>query len=612
MLKRYLLVLLAIYIPLQLWGLVALINTVGSDENLLENNLIIFLPMVISSVGFGLFIAGFVKENRKRFFSSLFIGTFVLFIGQTALLNYWASEQTKETKITAFFSVLAKSVIVNSAGMPNEQDDFNSPEDLRVELVYLPGWLTLIKGERAYKNLAINSSYAKSFFNTGNENKTVVVDDKKPSVQVKKPVAKKKEVAKTQAKQIDLTKDWEGYASYLKLAAMTKTQEKEAKDFIEGLYTPHFGKVYPIFGKTHEFALSCTGKAYEILAQLNKDIPSQYSLAQGFKKEEIRNNFFKLLRENGLAFPTNWNFTSEQKLVVDISNGFCRNRDKDMSLFENQYGKKVLNNNQPFTAAEYMQLVTGIENIDSFAKVEELNEDGNLLAEMSEQNNEEPELEIEQVSPAKVAVAPVKTQKPASVNLVSYANSNVGNSGDQWFKIAIMPAIGLSMGFAFLLLNSLMFISAGLQTIKLPVFVARLTVTIVFALLVWVSKPYSQGLMLANISLQKTTYESVSYFLTNLGLTPSLSMLSANQSKQMSLHHLKRAELALSKNLLATPVSRSSLFHVTMAEYYDDSAPTKNLLATMLRRYEILGAEKSRSKLNDRYEYIKKWNGVYQ
>lgn len=561
--NRLILFLIAIYILVQLWFSAAIINTVGSDENLLNNEVLKDVSLLFTSIGFGLLLARFAKAKGTNFFIPLVFGSCIMFYGQEYVLNYWASKQSTEIKTAALTGVLAKSVFINHAGVPNEGDEFKAPEKVRIELVYLPAIVALTNNEKDYRYIAKTSSYVRTIiqeakFLTNNNN--------------------------FEAASSKINEVWNSYVDYLNLAAMTKVHEMQALKMIYK-NSRHDPSKFSFPGqKNYDFNKSCDGKANAVIAQIKDEAPRGYSLAAVLKNKRGRQKFLDAMYNHGVSFPQNWKFSSEAKLKVEIKNAICNLRDKKIKEFEQKTGKKFLNKGNPYTISEFIELITGVPNINS----------------------------LEDFDHKAFSHSARKTvSNKSSSEIINFLITKTDEHGDEWFKAAVMPAIGLSASFVFMLLNILVLIAGLMREIKVPNVYRKGVVYLFLGALIWISKPYEQGILQAGLSLQESTYRHSNYWFSSAGLTPSLTDQTDEYRTKMSKHHLSRAETALKQSLLTTPPSRSALFHVTLAKYYDKDAKTKHLLDAMMKRYQQLGAENKESQFNERYNYIKQWNNVY-
>lgn len=569
----FILTITAIYIPLQIWFSSAIINTVGSDEDLLSNNSIKYVSLIFSSLGFGLLLAKLADEKISAFILALTIGFVSMYFGQEQLLNYWASKQPTENKISAFIGILGKSAIINHTGAPEEKDIFKTPEKIRAELVYAPAAVALTGKDTIYRNIVNNSNYIRSF--------------------LLEPI-KKNNPKKAQA-LADIKKLWVGYVDYLKLAAMTEKDKIGAANLIFYKSRQHkdYFNIVPIAEyKEYGDDLTCTGVARKTREEIQKEIPKRYSASTVFNSKKGRKLVLDGLSKRGLHLKHNWRFTNEKALIKDLSVAVCNKRDKLIKDFENKYNVSFLKKESgfiskgkgaPYTVEEFMKIVANIPNIKKYSDLEKfvIKEESRIIANTS------------------------------TSSFIKSIESKVNELGNDWIKAAVLPAVGLSASFTFMLLNVVILIGGLLTLVKSPNILKSSAIILFVVSLIWIAKPYEQGYLQAGITLQEKVYRHSNYWFTRIGLPPTLSDQTDSYKQKMSNHHLRKANNALQNNLITTPPSRSALFHVSMANYYNKDAKTEKIIASMLKRYKSLGAENSESSLNERYKYIKKWQNVY-
>lgn len=565
--ERFLLFLIFIYAMTQLWFMSALINTISSDENLLNNDILKTGSLLFSSLGFGLLLARIFKNTGTKFFMPIIIGGCIMFYGQDYLLNYWANKQTTETKISALNGILAKNVIINHSGIPGEQDTFKTPERIRIEMTYLPALITRTLSDKPYETLIENSDYIV----------TLALEAKQLNNQYFYEKSKKL-----------VTVAWGRYPEYLKLAAMTKSDESSARKFIKNhILGSQFFTLYKNYSAKHPSindAKSCKGIANAAIKEVENLGPKWFSVKTKLRNERGRQAFINKARSYGLELSPNWSFSNIQNLRNDLTSLTCKKRDKEISKFENEHGISLLKNGKPYTITEFIHQLTGAPNIEKL-------EDYDMEAYKQAKHTK-----ISSMSPQQV---------------INHLQAKQEIFGNDFFKAAMMPAVGLVTSFTFLVLNIFILFNGILRELYVNRILRRILLTATAIGVLTISNIINQGFWQAGINLQEITYRHSNHWFSKVGLAPSLIDQTDVYRSKMSMHHLRLAESAVKNNLLTTPPSRSALFHITIAKYYDKQAKTSHLLEGMLKRYQELGAENKESQLNERYEYIKRWNNIY-
>lgn len=586
-----LLVLIAIYIPIQVWFNAALINTASSDESFMGNKYVAEYALIVASIGFGLLMARFIRSKGTNFFIPFVLGFCVIFFGQEHAINYWASKQDSSTQISSLFGVLAKSAIANHARMPGEEDEFKTPEQVRLELLFLPAKITMMSNEDLVKNIVMSSNYVSSMLTEYNSSAT------------------DQAYARFQREVGDV---WESYIDYIKMVAMRHRADAVAPRGVPDRHiTSAEGHAHNLFmryatGRHFEInfetagserrergiLFSCRGIAADIIVEIQEELPRGMTLSRALQTERGRSQLLSALQQEGIVFPTNWRFTNRDDLFRDLHTKICELNEENVRRFEAETGRPLmvaaqrsrgLENERPYTISEFVEMFTGVPGITNY-------EDINRQAFM--------------------AYGRSRIEQASATDVLAAAEAIVTENGSEWFKAAMMPAIGVTASFIFLFINLLVLVSGVARELGLHFYIRVVSIMLVSAIIVnplIETKSLSGAFYLA----QESTYRNANYFFTSLGYTPTLSNQSDDYKATMRDHHLQRASVALNQNRLTTPASTSALFHVSMAKYYDNDAETNSVLQAMIDRYESLGADSPDSRFNDRYNYILKWRSIY-
>lgn len=562
--NRFIAILIAVYIPVQIWFFAAIVNTYGSDENIINNDRLYVYSILFSSLGLGLFVARIFNIRGAAFFIPLIVGAIAFYYGHAPLVNYIAAKASKERQMAAAIGFLAKNTIAHGVGMPGEDNTFKTPEYIRLQISYLPA------------RIALNPELAGRFLEVirSSDHLKDIVKEVRQLNSDETYMLAKQEVSMALSK----------YPEYLRLAALTRKTEESALSFIDEHRKQHNVRILlPKSERLIYRALTCTGIAREIILHVRN---IRYGLFKPSVRAKLtdrngRTQFLSELHAEGVFLPSDWKFTNEKALLSDLSNAICARRDHIINDFEKKYGMPLLNKGRPYTSNEFLNIVANISGVDK-------------LADFTKESYQENFRRL--------------VDQSSSHELIKKLNDNIGKVGPEFIKSAFLPAAGIASSFVFILVNLASLSMLLLRMVGVKSIYSAVAFLSFFVVAVLFLSHHNDGLFAAKISAQEKLisaqeklYAGANFVFSSVGFYPSLTDQPASYLDRMSEHHVQRSLESIAGNMLMTPSSKSAFFHLTMAKHYNPNLEAGQIAELIYDRYKSIGADDKESPLNYRY-----------
>ncbi|WP_445003811.1 hypothetical protein [Halomonas mongoliensis] len=557
---------LSFVVLIQMWLNTAAINTMGSDETLLDNQRIESLAPMLAALGFAVFMMRLVPARGTQVIAVFIMSAMGFYHAQTQVVEWWAERQSDEDQRSAIFASFGKIALLNQAPSLIIREENANPNRIRLYASFLPAATVLNQREEEMKAVLDSADAG-----------TVLASMQEAMLQGGQ--------AQREGKRA-LQRAHAGYEAYMTAYMLRLDDEQTAHNLAY-----HHA---PALLQDRDTPLTRRELARHIIREINNEVPARRRNLNGYRaiynSHRGRDRVMSGLREIGVNLPRDWEFTDFEAFRRDIESGLLSKARR----LERSVSRHL--STSPESLASLQVNGTPFMSWDDYT----LKGLGLSLPQSTRPSS--------QYTPAqyRADVQHVFDESRArSLLELALPSLQQGQARTLPIKAAILPSVVIVTSFLVLIFNLAALIYAlyeryGWRLLPyLPSWLRKRPsrygkILIGWGIFVFV---LSFGPTNLYLSAQEKTYGIANGIFRTLSIPATFSDRDAEYREAQAQHHLDRAARGVRGNWNLNFTFETAKFHLEMASYYSrrTTPEIREQAELILRRYRALGADKLNS-----------------